>query len=186
MPEKDYLDEKYNKRYSAYTGKMYFTVFRVGDKFKNKQVTYTTKNIKDTITIDGIKGFEKHNNRTCKVENCDPEKTKLNKILIGDENVSKIVDEYLKGVKLRDNSVIARELVLSGGNGFYKRMTKLQQQTWLNNNIKFLEDNFGANCVYAILHMDETTPHLVTTRLNYTEILGRREKVICTKEQCIF
>lgn len=155
MPDKDYLLDKYNKRYSAYTGNLYFTVFRVGEKFKNGQDSFTRSNIKNTITIDGLKGFEKHNNRTCKVENCDPKKSKDNVILIGDANVVDTVNIYLQGVKLRENSVIARELVLSGGNGFYERMTPLQRQTWIDANMKFLKDNFGDNCVYAVLHMDK-------------------------------
>lgn len=151
--EKDYLLDKYNKRYSAYEGKLYFTVFRIGYKFKNNPNA-------SNMTIEGLRGFQRHNNREGKLDNVDSKRTKDNMILIGSKNVEKDVIEYLKGVKLRDNSVIARELVLGAGNGFYERMTKLQQKTWIDNNIKFLKESFGDNCVYATLHLDETTPHL--------------------------
>lgn len=160
MPDKDYLLEKYNKRYSAYTGQLYFTVFRVGEKFKAYENTFTTSNIKDSIKVNGLTGFQKHNNRETKVVNADAEKTKDNKILIGNKNVEEYVYNYLEGTRLRENSVIARELVLSGGNGFWNRLSDKDRQKWIDVNTKFLKDNFGDNCVYSVLHLDETTPHI--------------------------
>jgi len=67
---------------------------------------------------------------------------------------------YLEGVKKRSNSVLAREVILSGGNGFWNRMLPQDQEKWIQQNIKFLKDNFGDNCVHAVLHLDETTPHI--------------------------
>ncbi|MBU3107121.1 plasmid recombination protein [Clostridium gasigenes] len=109
-----------------------------------------------------MRGFQRHVNREVIEENIDAEKTKDNIILIGNENVEEYVFNYLEGVKLRDNSVIARELVLSAGNGFWGRLSDMDRKKWIDTNTKFLEYNFGSNCVYSVLHLDETTPHIHT------------------------
>lgn len=150
--ENERIFKKANSNQLALGGKRYFTVFRVGEKMKNNPYT-------DIITIDGLKKFQFHNNRQGKIPNVDNERKHLNKILIGTTEVEKDVLAYLEGVKIRDNSVVAREIILSAGNGFWDRMTPQAQQLWVDTNVKFLKDEFGDNCVYAILHMDETTPH---------------------------
>lgn len=146
-----YLKRKANRRYSV--DRQYFTVFRVGGKFKN--ITEA-----DNVTIEGIAKFDRHSNRKGKVVNADPEKKSLNRILIGSENVEEDVKMYLEGVKIRDNSVVAREIILSAGNGFWERLSDKDRERWIETNFKFLKKSFGDNCVYAILHLDETTPHI--------------------------
>ena len=139
----DYLQKKANKRYSV--GKQYYTVFRVGDKFKN--------NSENSITVEGLAKFDRHSNRKGKVENADPTKKHLNKILIGGENVTEDVMMYLEGVKIGKNSVIAREIILSAGNGFWDRLSDTDRDRWVQANYDFLKKHFGDNCVYAILHL---------------------------------
>ena len=141
-----YLKKKANRRYSA--DARFYTVFRVGEKFKNNSSA-------NKITIDGLAKFSRHNNRKGKIPNADPAKKHLNKILIGSENVEEDVKMYLEGVKIRNNSVIAREIILSAGNGFYNRLSDKDRERWLDINIEFLKDSFGDNCVYAVLHLDE-------------------------------
>lgn len=70
------------------------------------------------------------------------------------------VHQALEGVKIYKNSVVSRELVLSAGNGFWDRMLLQDREKWINQNIKFLKENFGEDCVHAELHLDETTPHI--------------------------
>lgn len=146
-----YLKKKANRRYGV--GKQYYTVFRVGDKFKNISNA-------DNITVDGLAKFDRHSNRKGKVVNADPEKKSLNRIIIGSHNVEEDMKMYLEGVKIRDNSVVAREIVLSAGNGFWERLSDLDRERWIKTNYNFLKKYFGDNCVYAVLHMDETTPHI--------------------------
>ena len=146
----DYLQKKANKRYSV--GKQYYTVFRVGDKFKNSSEV-------DSITVNGLNKFDRHSNRKCNVPRADPTKKHLNKIIIGSENVTEDVMMYLEGVKIGKNSVIAREIILSGGYGFWDRLSDEDRDRWIQANYDFLKKNFGDNCVYAVLHLDETTPH---------------------------
>lgn len=148
----EYLLKKANKKYSAPGGKFY-TVFRVGLKFKHNPNESVFK-------IEGLKGLEYHNLRRCELKNVDKSKTELNRILIGTEKMQEDIYAYLEGVKIYKNSNIAREIVLSAGNGFWDRMLPQDQEKWIEQNVKFLKDNFGENCVHAVLHLDETTPHI--------------------------
>jgi len=149
--EDENIYKKANRRYSA--GKSYFTVFRVGDKFKHNP--YETN-----LNIQNLRRFQFHSNREGNTPNADPNKKHLNQVLIGSENVTEDVYAYLEGVKIHKNSVIAREIILSAGNGFWDNLSDYDREKWINANYKFLKDNFGDNCVYAVLHMDETTPHI--------------------------
>lgn len=148
----EYLIKKANKRYSTYGGK-FFTVFRVGERFKHNPY-------EEKFIIDGIDGIEKHNLRKVNLPNVDKSKCHLNRILIGSENLKEDIYAYLEGVKIYKNSTIAREVILSAGYGFWDSMLPQDREIWLQQNIKFLKHNFGDNCVHAILHLDELNPHI--------------------------
>lgn len=160
--EADYIKNKFNKRYNV--DKQFYTVFRIGDKFKNEENA-------ETITIDKLGKFVYHSNRTANTikddkfknkipKNVDISKSHTNRILIGSENIKEDVMMYLEGVKIAKNSVIAREIVLSAGNGFWEKLSVQDKEKWIATNYNFLKKYFGDNCVYAILHLDETTPHI--------------------------
>lgn len=136
--------EKYNKHVGDYSSK-YFCVFRVGKKIKN---------------MEQVCMFEKHMERDMEVPNADPELSKYNRILIGSKNVQTDVKSYIYGIKLRSNANIGVDLVLTTGKDFFKNMNEEAKEQWIQENIKFLKENFGDNCIYACLHLDETTPHI--------------------------
>lgn len=150
--QEEYLLKKANKRYSTYGGNFY-TVFRVGERFKHNPY-------EANLIINGIEGIEKHNLRKVYLPNVDESKSHLNRVLIGTKNMKEDIYAYLEGVKIYKNSTIAREIILSAGYGFWDRMLPDDREVWVQQNIKFLKDNFGDNCVHAILHLDETTPHI--------------------------
>ncbi|KFX59285.1 hypothetical protein FDC50_08215 [Clostridium botulinum] len=139
------LLEKYNKKVTGARTDKYFCVFRVGKKIKD---------------LGQVQAFEKHMEREMEVYNADPLKKEKNRILIGDKNIYENVRKYIYGIKIRSNANIAVDLVLTAGNGFYNSLPVQEKETWIQENIKFLKENFGDNCIYATLHMDETTPHL--------------------------
>lgn len=136
--------DKYNK-HTGVTPVSYFVVFRIDRRYK---------------TVDSIKGFEIHNLRKKEVQNANPGKTKLNKILIGSENVVEDVKKYIYGIKIRSNANIAVDMIFTVNHEFFDKLAPNDLQKWIDWNIKFLKDNFGDNCISAILHMDETAPHL--------------------------
>lgn len=139
------LLDKYNKKVTGASPDRYFCVFRVGKKIKD---------------LGQVQAFEKHMEREMEVYNADPTKKEKNKILIGDKNIYENVKKYIYGIKIRKNANIAVDLVLTAGNGFYNSLPVQEKETWIQENIKFLKENFGDNCIYTTLHMDETTPHL--------------------------
>jgi hypothetical protein len=102
-----------------------------------------------------IRGFENHMQRLIEVANADPE-TK-NELLVGSENVYEDAKEYLKGVNIHSNNVIAREVLLTASPGFFKNNVL---DSWKELNREWLLHNFKDNCIYATLHLDETTPHI--------------------------
>lgn len=143
--ENDFNMDQYNKHVGNSIKERYFCVFRVGKKIKD---------------IGQVQALEKHMERQIEVFNADPANRDKNMILIGDKNITQNVKNYIYGIKLRSNVNIARDLVLTSNNDFFKELTKEQQELWIKENIKFLKEQFGDNCLYACLHLDETTPHI--------------------------
>jgi len=121
----------------------YYAIFKIAEKYK---------------TVNSIGGFVNHMERENEVVNADS--SIENEILIGDKNVVENVKEYIKDCKLRKNSVIARSLLMSASPDFFKGLSKEDLEHWKQDNIKFIKDNFGKNCLYATLHKDEKTWHI--------------------------
>jgi hypothetical protein len=121
-----------------------YAVFRVSEK--------KYKDIKQ------LSGYQRHMERLMPVPNSDM--AICNQRLIGSGDIVNTVKEYIDGIKLRKNNVIARDLILTASPEFFKNATAVQKEQWVQQNIKWLERNFGSNCVYATLHVDERTPHI--------------------------
>lgn len=119
----------------------YYAIFRIGKKFKS---------------INQISGFQRHMEREMYVPNSNGVK---NEVLIGTHNIGESAALYTKGIKFRKNQVVGRELLLTATHGFFN-MPDSEIKKWKEININWLEDNFGSNCVYAVLHKDETTYHI--------------------------
>jgi hypothetical protein len=135
---------------SSGTGHFY-AIFRIGKKFKEVDG-------KQNGGLNAIKHFEKHMERKIEVQNAD---TKIeNEILIGSQNIYGDVKEYIKDVKLRKNSVIARELLMTASPDFFKGMMKQDLEKWKTENMKWLRENFGSNLIYVTCHRDEKSPHI--------------------------
>ncbi|NEZ47695.1 recombinase [Clostridium niameyense] len=125
------------------TGQLY-AIFRVGEK-KYK-------------TIGSISGYQRHMEREQYTPNAD---TNIpNNRLIGSNFIMADVKEYIDGIKLRKNGVIARDLLLTASPKFFKKLSTEDKQRWVDINVDFLNKYFGENCVYATLHRDETTWHI--------------------------
>lgn len=126
------------------TGTQY-CIFRVGEKYKD---------------IKAIKGFEGHMIRTFYTPNADENKILKNEILVGNKDIVADVENYIKGIKLRKNGVIARDLLLTASPQFFKNKSYGFIKKWINSNIAFLQTQFGDNLRFAVVHLDETTPHI--------------------------
>jgi hypothetical protein len=142
-----YKDDRQAKEPIYRSGKhgYYFAVFRIGKKYKQ---------------LHQVQGFQKHMQREMEVPNADHLKTHENQILIGNSDIFEDVQSYIQDVKLRTNSVIARELLLTASPDFFKNIPEEQRIMWVNKNVNWLKDNFGDNVRYAVLHRDESTWHI--------------------------
>ncbi len=139
------LLEKYNKKVTGARANVYFCVFRVGKKIKD---------------LGQVEAFQKHMEREMDVINAYPRQKDKNRVLIGNNNIVENVKNHVYGIKIRSNANIATDLVLTTGNGFYNSLPPQEKEEWIHENINFLNEHFGNNCLYATLHMDETTPHI--------------------------
>lgn len=126
------------------TGVLY-AVFRVDGKHK---------------TLSSIKGFQKHMEREQETLNADSNKTYNNRILIGNSNIYKLMKDNISDCKLRKNGNIATELLLTASKQYFDNISPEQKEMWIDENIKFINKHFNESCIYAVLHEDETTPHI--------------------------
>ena len=144
----------------------------------------TTEKTKTKVQMSGKFA---HTMRLHDVKNADPEKRALNEILIGDDTIKdvfntpmeearqksknheyKTYEDYAEdtkwmvenatGKKVRKDAVLEVEVVLTYSSS---AIDKVPLDEWKEANVKWLKDYFGEdNVVSAVLHMDETTPHI--------------------------
>lgn len=135
-------------------------------------------------------------NRTRPTPNADPERRSTNATYTpadgwvrwserAPRNLSEQLGERLadfkqRGGKLRTDSVLAVELMLSASPEWFKQASREQTQEWLRRNVQWIEDVFGRNNVLQVaLHLDETTPHLhafLVPEVEMIETRGRKPK----------
>lgn len=111
-------------------------------------------------SIKEVKSFEGHMTRTFNTINADETRIKNNEILIGTKDIVKDVEKYIEGIPLRSNGVLGREIMLTASPEFFKGRSYGGIKKWAKANIDYLQEQFGTNIIHAVLHMDETTPHL--------------------------
>lgn len=92
----------------------------------------------------------------------------------------RLADFEARGGKLRKDSVLSVELMLSASPEWFKTASREQTQEWLRRNIEWIEDTFGRdNVLQVALHLDETTPHLhafLVPEVEMIETRGRKPK----------
>lgn len=124
-----------------------------------------TQKLKSMRTIAGAGA---HVYRFQNTPNADPAKRGLNRVLVDSgtsllRSVKNRLDDGLdpeKG-KVRGNSVLAVELVLTASPDFFKKSSNSKVDSWIDENQKWLEKKFGKdNVVSLVAHFDETTPHI--------------------------
>lgn len=118
-------------------------------------------------TIQDVAGSGSHVFRLRDTPNADPAKQKLNKILVGGESnqLHRIVQDRIEtgGTKarVRKDSVRAIEFLLTASPEWFEKASPQKLEKWQEANVKWLKNKYGEeNLVSAVLHMDETTPHI--------------------------
>lgn len=155
-----------------------------------------------TKRLHGLESACTHNLRTKKAKNVDPTRSHLNQILVDKLNLNERakkgptagtyddrLSEYYKtiGAKVKEDSVLAMEFVLTASPKFFKNASKEKIEKWKKTQMEFLQKEFGDQLQFVILHLDETSPHLhVITSVEETKIhkyknrYGSCEKMVCS------
>lgn len=143
-----------------------------------------------------VGGMGRHMNRTRETPNADPERRSTNATYtpadgwvrwseraprnLAEQLRERLADFEQRGGKLRTDSVLAVELMLSASPDWFKTASREQTQEWLRRNIEWIEDTFGRdNVLQVALHLDETTPHLhafLVPEVEMIETRGRKPK----------
>lgn len=134
-----------------------------------------------------------HIERTVKPKNVDETKTHLNKELIQFpkevENRTQAIQYRLDNAKLKrkiaDNQVRAIRIMLSGSPEDMKRIEDSGRiDEWCKDNLDWLKDTFGKeNLVSAVLHLDESTPHIHATVVPIVTGKSRKAKLKEEKQE---
>jgi hypothetical protein len=157
------------------------------------QGTFKVKNWK----ASGIRSCEQHNRRLFPEgkmpKNINPEKIKYNLEYIAGDKASfkEAIDERLKGIKVRGNSVKVIEFVMGASEDFYKG--NYSASGYLSNCLKFAAERYGwDNIIASHQHFDEATPHVhvlvtpvVEKTVRWKNQRGegvRKEKRLCARD----
>ena len=143
---------------------------------------YTVLHLEKASGTDS--GMSAHIERTITPKNADPSRTHLNRELIrfpdGVQNRTEAIQYRLDTANLKrkigKNQVRAiRALLTSSPEDMKRIQAEGRLDEWCNTNLKWLHDTFGKeNVVSAVLHMDETTPHIHATLIPI--VTGERRK----------
>ena len=75
------------------------------------------------------------------------------------EFINKRIKEL--GLKPRKDAVVMNSFVVGSDKAFFDRLSKIQQYSFFSDCTKFFEDRYEQeNVISAVVHLDETTPHM--------------------------
>jgi len=131
-----------------------------------------------------------HNHRLSEVEkiNINPAQKHLNRSFLGDGAKDRI--DALLPPKMRKDAVVSVETLLTASPEFFDGLEKDREKlaknpvflAWVDQSLGWAKKEFGSNLVDAVLHMDESSPHihilsvpLIDGRLCAKEVMARKE-----------
>jgi hypothetical protein len=127
-----------------------------------------------------------HIERTINPKNADPERTYLNRELIefpdGVHNRTQAIQHRLDNAglqrKIGKNQVRVIRILLTGSNEDMKRIeAEGRLGNWCDDNVEWLRKTYGKeNIVSAVLHLDETTPHIHATLVPIVNTERKKKK----------
>jgi hypothetical protein len=135
-----------------------------------------------------ISGIQRENNRTAAEYNnrVNREQSELNLPLIQSDNWTQDIRAEIEraGARTRSNSVIALDTLYTASPTFFEGKTQKQTEDFFRDCLQFHQRQFG-HIISAVIHYDETTPHLhvvsvpLTTdgRLSAREIVGNKQNL---------
>lgn len=129
------------------------------------------------------------NNQNYSNQDIDLEKTKDNYHLVESENYShdteKIIKENYAGTKnIRKDAVKNVEVIFTSDKDFFDKLSPEDERKFFEKSLEFSQEYFGEKNIFsAVVHKDETTPHMhlnfvpITKdgKLSAKEVIGNRK-----------
>lgn len=117
-------------------------------------------------SLGSLSSQQNHVFRRNPTPNANAKFTPFNPILFGEKNAVDGINRRFQEVKdsgkrVRVDATLAVEILLTASPDFFKPRDYEKEKAWLEANVAFLKKQFGeVNIVQAVLHQDETTPHI--------------------------
>jgi Plasmid recombination enzyme len=127
---------------------------------------YAIMRLAKVKTLGHVAGLGRHIERERETPNADSERTSLNERLAGTGDWSADVQARLDvAPTIRKNAVLSIEMMLAASPEWFNAGTEAEQDrlrdAWRDLSVAWLRETFGeANVVAAMLHRDESTPHI--------------------------
>ena len=159
------------KKSTIYGGKIIYIICNLKKFHKNDVADIEKENERDETYVGDNK-------------NIDHEKTILNYHVVKPEasywdKINKELATLQTNRKIRKDAVYICSCVLGASSEFFEGKTFSEQRQFFTDYAKLFADKYGKqNIVSAVVHMDETTPHM---HLNFIPITEGR---LCAKELC--
>lgn len=126
-----------------------------------------------------VRGLQIHNQRessNSKNNDIDKNRTSLNYDLHNEnkinynQRVKEIIAEGYKGAKaIRKDATVMTSTIVTSDKGFFDTLSLAEQRRFFEEAYNFLKECYGEkNIVSAVVHMDETTPHMHLTAVPLT------------------
>lgn len=138
-------------------------------------------------------GIQKENTRTATEYNnkVSPGMDIFNVTLKESSNWLQDIDNEIKaaGAKARSNSVLALDTLYTASPEFFQGKTNIENDKFFQDCLKFHDSHFG-HIISAVVHYDETTPHLHIIsvpltqdgRLSARDVIGNKAKMSKTQD----
>lgn len=111
-------------------------------------------------SFESIRLAGAHQFRYMETPNADPKKYPSNRVLLGGNNIERSTKNLLSEyeIKPRKNAVLAMDGLMTLSPEALKNGENVKK--FMDESATFLKGKFGKRCVSAVLHMDETSPHV--------------------------
>ena len=131
---------------------------------------FTVLRIQKLKTWGAVAGSGKHNQRERETLNADASKVSENLILAGYKEIDLVAacKEAIGNQTIRKNAVLGVEMLLSASPSYFRPDNPEQAglyneerlEDWRQTTMDWLNNRYGKRIVSAVLHLDESTPHI--------------------------
>lgn len=143
-----------------------FCAYKNGDDFVSYAVVRMQK-----MKAHDLKGIQSHNQRERESRtnsDIDKERSHLNYDLVNERSIdyNKRVKEIIEPQKtttrkIRKDAVLVNELLVTSDREFFDKLSPDETRKFFKDSLTFFQERYGKqNIAYAVVHMDEKTPHL--------------------------